>query len=65
MQSFFLCVICDKECKKFLFKRNFLISLLIATSLVIPNIIWNFENQFVTFSHTTSNANLKNLEINQ
>ena len=32
--------------------------------VLLPNILWNFNNGWVTFSHTSDNANLQNLNLN-
>jgi hypothetical protein len=31
---------------------------------LLPNILWNFNNGWITFSHTSDNANLQNLNLN-
>ncbi|MDC6447473.1 glycosyltransferase family 39 protein [Alphaproteobacteria bacterium] len=61
-----LLIIMDKK-TFYVFKMNpvgvivFLISLLVV---LIPNVYWNLNNGWVTFSHTSSNANLNNLNLN-
>jgi hypothetical protein len=32
--------------------------------VLLPNILWNFNNGWITFSHTSDNANLQNLNLN-
>ena len=32
--------------------------------IIIPNIIWNINNEWVTLSHTADNANFANVDIN-
>jgi 4-amino-4-deoxy-L-arabinose transferase-like glycosyltransferase len=32
--------------------------------VLFPNILWNFNNGWITFSHTSDNANLQNLNLN-
>ena len=39
----------------------FLLSFIIV---LLPNIFWNFNNGWITFSHTSDNANLQNLNLN-
>ena len=39
----------------------FLLSLIVV---LLPNILWNFTNGWITFSHTSDNANLQNLNPN-
>ena len=39
----------------------FLLSLIVV---LLPNILWNFNNGWITFSHTSDNANLQNLNPN-
>ncbi len=54
----------DKECRHFFFKKSFLLSIVIIIILIFPNLIWNYDNEFVTLSHTASNANLSHIKIN-
>ena len=64
--SLFLLLIIDRQTLNS-FKNNptgvfvFLLSFFLVLS---PNIWWNFKNEWVTFSHTSDNANLQNLNIN-
>ena len=48
--------------------RNNLVGIfvfLLSLSLVLaPNILWNLNNSWVTFSHTSNNANFQNLNLN-
>ena len=37
---------------------------LVLVLILLPNIYWNINNGWVTFSHTSNNANLKNLNLN-
>ena len=49
------------------FKNNplgVLIFLLSFVVVLLPNILWNFNNGWITFSHTSDNANLQNLNLN-
>jgi len=64
--SLFLLIIIDKKTLG-VFKNNpagclvFLISFLVV---LVPNIYWNLNNDWITFSHTSDNANLQNLNLN-
>ena len=62
--SFLFSIVIDKECKNFFLKKNFLLSIFILIILILPHLIWNYKNEFVTLSHTASNANLSQLKIN-
>jgi 4-amino-4-deoxy-L-arabinose transferase-like glycosyltransferase len=49
------------------FKNNpfgVLVFLLSFILVLLPNILWNFNNGWITFSHTSDNANLQNLNLN-
>ena len=58
----------------FLDKRSFksfrnnplgvLVFLLSFVVVLLPNILWNFNNGWITFSNTSDNANLQNLNLN-
>lgn len=64
--SLLLLIIIDKKIFN-AFKNNsfgvvlFLLSFLL---ILLPNIYWNLYNGWVTFSHTSDNANFQNLKIN-
>ncbi len=64
--SFLCLLIFDK--KIFLVCKNnpfgVLVFLLSFIIVLAPNIFWNFKNSWVTVSHTSSNANLQNLNLN-
>ncbi len=62
--SFLFSALIDKECRHFFFNKNFLFSVIIIIILIFPNLIWNYNNEFVTLSHTASNANLSRVKIN-
>ena len=62
--SFLFSTLIDKECRRFFFNKNFLFSIIIIIILIFPNLIWNYNNEFVTLSHTASNANLSHIKIN-
>src|SRR6056300_1463787 len=49
------------------FKNNPLgvvVFLLSFVVVLLPNILWNFTNGWITLSHTSDNANLQNLKLN-
>ena len=64
--AFFTLVVFDKNLRNLFFKKNisFILSLVVFVLTVSPNIIWNYNNEWVTLSHTSSNANLKNTNLN-
>ena len=62
--SFFLSMIIDKDCRSFFLNKSFLLSIFTIITFISPNIFWNFNNEFVTLSHTAENANLSNIKIN-
>jgi len=50
-----------------IFKTNplgVLVFLLSFIVVLLPNILWNFNNGWITLSHTSDNANLQNLNLN-
>ena len=64
--SLLLLLIIDKKTLSS-FKNNLLgvcIFLLSFLLVLTPNIWWNFNNDWVTLSHTSDNANLQNLNLN-
>ena len=66
---FFVCLFFLFLEKKFrrLFYYNYLgffFGLLVFLAVISPNIIWNFNNSWSTFSHISDNAGLNRLEIN-
>ena len=62
--GFLFSTLIDKECRRFFFNKSFLLSTIIIIILIFPNLIWNYNNEFVTLSHTASNANLSHIKIN-
>lgn len=44
--------------------RDFLLALCIAGALVVPNILWNSANGFITFGHTADNAGWQGIAWN-
>ena len=64
--SMFLLVMIDKK-TLIAFKENPLKSFIFLTTffiIIFPNILWNLNNDWITLSHTSDNANLKNLNFN-
>ena len=64
--SLFFLIILDKKTHR-MFTNNpvgLLLFFLSLTLVLLPNIFWNLNNGWVTFSHTSDNANLKNLNLN-
>ncbi len=64
--SFFILSFVDKKLLTSLKKNIFkwLFSFFIFLLVLIPNIVWNINNGWVTFIHTSDNANLQNININ-
>ena len=64
--SFLIMAITDKE-TLVIFKKSkisFFAFVLTFLLVVFPNIYWNFNNDWVTLSHTADNTNLQNLDLN-
>ena len=61
----FVFVIFDKKIKQILRKKiiGILIFVSVSLVLVLPNLIWNYYNGWITFSHTVDNANLENYSL--
>ena len=64
--SFLILVFVDKKILTSLKRDIFawLIFPLVLVLVLLPNIYWNINNEWVTLSHTSDNANLKNLNLN-
>ena len=60
-----LLILIDKNYRKIFFNNifGFSLSLLCALIIIIPNIIWNINNDWMTIQHTSDNANFKNIDI--
>ena len=56
----------DEKFKKIFFKKiwHFIFFLSIVFIVLLPNIIWNIKNNWVTFSHTSDNASLDKISFN-
>ena len=61
--SFFLIIILDKQIRKSFDLKNSLLLALCFILVLFPNIIWNIQNSWVTFSHTSDNASLNNISF--
>ena len=62
--SIFISVILLKDIRILFLNKKFLFSILGVMLLILPHIIWNINNGFVTFTHTAANANFKGLNFN-
>ena len=64
--SLVVLIFLDIEIRKIFFKKIFYFVFFVGTSFVIllPNIIWNIKNNWVTLSHTSDNASLDKLNFN-
>ncbi len=60
-----LLIFLDKRFRKIFFDNLFGFSLtfLSVFIIIVPNIIWNFNNDWITLQHTSDNANFANIEI--
>ncbi len=64
--SFLILVFIDNK-TLVIFKKNkihFFAFVLTVLLVVSPNVYWNFNNGWVTLSHTANNTNLQNLDLN-
>ena len=61
----FILILLDKRFRKIFLDNLFGFSLtfLSVFIIIIPNIIWNFNNDWITLQHTSDNANFANIEI--
>ena len=64
--SFLILIFTDKKTLISLKSRvlGWVVIALVFVLILLPNIFWNINNGWVTFSHTSDNANLKNLNLN-
>ncbi len=62
---FFIYLLLDKGIRKIVIKNYFGTTLCLLSILIVvlPNILWNINNDWITFNHTTDNANWKNIDI--
>ncbi len=61
----FLLILLDQRFRKVFLDNlsGFGLTFLSVSIIIIPNIIWNFNNDWITLQHTSDNANLSNIEI--
>ena len=59
-------ILLDQNFRKFFFKNylGFLLSFFCILIILLPNLIWNLNNSWVTLQHTSDNANFGNIDIN-
>ena len=64
--SFLILLFIDKKILVVLKKNkiSFFAFVLTLLLVVLPNVYWNFNNGWVTLSHTADNTNLQNLDLN-
>ncbi len=64
--SFLILVFLDKSMLLAIKKNKIHLFVFILTFMLVvfPNIYWNFNNAWVTISHTADNTNLQNLDLN-
>ena len=63
---FFIYVLLDKEFRNLLLFNylKFILCIFCIIFVIMPNIVWNINNSWVTFQHTSDNANFGNIKIN-
>ena len=61
----FVLILLDKRFRKIFLDNlfGFCLTFLCVFVIIVPNIIWNFNNGWITVQHTSDNANLGNIEI--
>ena len=61
----FVLILFDKRFRKIFLDNlfGFCLTFLCVFVIIVPNIIWNFNNDWITLQHTSDNANLGNIEI--
>ncbi len=59
-------ILIDKRFRKVFLENlsGFTLTFLSMLIIIVPNIIWNFNNGWITLKHTSDNANFANIEIN-
>ncbi len=59
-------ILLDQNFREFFFKNylGFMLSFSCVFIVLAPNLIWNFNNGWVTLQHTSDNANFANIKIN-
>ncbi len=58
-------ILFDKKFRKIFLDNllGFCLTFLCVFVIIVPNIIWNFNNDWITLQHTSDNANFGNIEI--
>ena len=66
LPSLIILLFLDEKIRKIFFKKIFHFVLFLGTSFIIllPNLIWNIKNNWVTLSHTSDNASLNKINFN-
>ena len=61
----FVLILLDQRFRKIFFNNliGFSMTFLSVLIIIIPNIIWNYNNGWITLQHTSDNANFANIEI--
>ena len=61
----FVLILLDKRFRKIFLDNlfGFCLTFLCVFVIIVPNIIWNFNNDWITLQHTSDNANFGNIEI--
>ena len=62
----FVLILLDQRFRRFFLDNlsGFGLTFLSMFIIIVPNIIWNFNNDWITLQHTSDNANFANIEIN-
>ena len=65
MICLFVLILLDKRFRKIFLDNlfGFCLTFLCVFVIIVPNIIWNFNNDWITLQHTSDNANFGNIEI--
>ncbi len=61
----FVLILFDKRFREIFLDNllGFCLTFLCVFIIIVPNIIWNFNNDWITLQHTSDNANFGNIEI--
>ncbi len=61
----FVLILFDKRFRKIFLDNlfGFCLTFVCVFVIIVPNIIWNFNNDWITLQHTSDNANFGNIEI--
>ncbi len=61
----FVLILFDKRFRQIFLDNlfGFCLTFLCIFVIIVPNIIWNFNNDWITLQHTSDNANFGNIEI--